>query len=79
MNEWINVNEKMPEEFVEVLVYAKNEINVTFEHGEGYLAIDRICTWNDDYPASFRTDRFFGKVSHWMPLPSPPIPIEVKD
>ena len=70
--EWISINKMMPEPFLDVLVYAINTHGDTYDKGEKYLAIDRIVQWND-MPLSFRTDRFYGEVTHWMPLPKLPI------
>lgn len=70
--QWIAVEDRLPEAFVDVLIYASNIIGDTYECGERYCAIDKFCIWKDGYESCFRTDRFFGKVTHWMPLPSPP-------
>ena len=71
-NQWIDVNERLPELFEDVLVHATDSLDLTFEKGTGYHAIDRLVEWNDSGEISFRTDRFFGKVHHWMPLPNLP-------
>lgn len=44
----------------------------TFRKDERYFSIDRVVRWNDRKEPSFRTDRFYGKVTHWMPLPEFP-------
>lgn len=72
MNEWISIKDALPKEFVDVLVCAINLSDITFAIGEKYHAIDRWVIWNDEYKPSFRTDRFFGKVIFWMPLPELP-------
>lgn len=67
--EWISVKEKLPEPFVDVLAIAINLKGFSFEKGEPYMALDSFCIWNDEHSPSFGTDRFYGKVTHWMPLP----------
>lgn len=69
---WISVKEKLPELFIDVLAYCINECGATYEKGDRYCCIDRLCKWTDDYPESFRTDRFYGHVTHWMLLPEFP-------
>ena len=70
--EWISVEDMLPEIFVEVLVYATNISGDTHELGKKYLAIDCLVVWPSDHPTCFRADRYFGQVTHWMPLPLPP-------
>lgn len=72
-SEWIKVPDRLPEPWVDVLVWCQNlGASSSFEMDEYYAAIDRWCIWTDDHPPSFRTTRFFGVVIAWMPLPSPP-------
>lgn len=70
--EWISVKERLPTAWDDVLCWCVNEHGETYQKGEWYAAIDRFCIWSDWHSPSFRTDRFFGKVTHWMPLPEPP-------
>ena len=72
MSEWISVKDSLPYPFVDILAYCTNATDLTYEKGEKYCAIDRWCIWMDGEEPSFRTDRFFGKVTHWMPLPEAP-------
>lgn len=72
MKEWISVEDSLPEEFVDVLVCAQSSVGNPIAEDEFYHAIDRICIWNDGHPRSFRTSRFYGRVTHWMPLPELP-------
>ena len=73
MSEWIDVNDRLPEDFVDVLIYAKSEKTATYNAGDMYMAIDQIVLWNDTLERSFRTDRFFnGRVLYWMTLPEAP-------
>lgn len=81
--DWISVEEQLPQLVDEI--YSEDVLTWCISHGkpnewgcpntyaaeESYMAIDRITKWNDASP-SFRTSRFFGKVTHWMPLPKPP-------
>ena len=71
-NKWISVKDKLPDFFTDVLVSCIDKAGITYKIGDQYCAIDRYCKWNDGEPDSFRTDRFFGEVTHWMVLPKPP-------
>lgn len=78
MNEWISVNDKLPELNQLVLVYAVGKIDGfigerTIEICERF--IQRIFPpspglemWSSPYQY-FHTDY---KITHWMPLPEPP-------
>ena len=75
---WWGVNEKLPDEFVDVLTLCISHGRST-EYGlnmypinEKYMAIDSFIKWSDGTIPSFRTDRYYGKVIAWMPLPKPP-------
>ena len=70
--EWISVKEKLPEPFVDVLVWCTSQVGLSIAIDEKYAAIDRFCIWQDDHMPSFRATRFFGHVTHWVPLPEPP-------
>jgi hypothetical protein len=84
MSEWISIEDDLPKikdndvYSDDVLTYCisdgvSRQFNMpnTYMEGEKYLAIDAITRWRDSSP-SFRTDKFYGKVTHWMPLPKPP-------
>jgi hypothetical protein len=56
MNNWIDVNEKLPDEDVEVLCSCGDDVFIASQHNSffhGYFH-DLIC------------------VTHWQPLPAPP-------
>ena len=59
MSEWISVEDKLPEDMVEVLAYAGEEMAVAYlsrgqwESEDQWLFVDYVIT-------------------HWMPLPPPP-------
>ncbi len=72
MTDWIKCSERLPEPFVDVLVWCKNNDGIGFTKGEKYLGVDRWVVWNDGYPPGFNTTRYYGSVSHWMPLPKTP-------
>ena len=56
MSEWISVEERLPEQLVDILVHhAKGKIDISFMCADGFLMENRL-----------------GKVTHWMPLPEPP-------
>lgn len=69
---WIKVEDALPDLGKNVLVIAINKVFGTFELGERYFAIDRLVQWNDNEKLTFRTDRLYGKVTHWMELPKMP-------
>lgn len=70
VQEWIPVNDRLPDGFGEVLVIVsgKPQKNITldaayeiaeYDHGEGWI-IEMWPEWED------------AVVTHWMPLPHPP-------
>ena len=86
---WISVEEKLPEiihnmshsEDILAFCVSNGEPSEfghpnTYDKDETYMCIDRLVKWSYRSEASFRTDRYYGKVTHWMPLPNSP---EVKD
>ena len=57
LNEWINRDECLPEWQADVLVrYANGKIDIS---------------WVDSVGA-FQFETLYGRVTHWMPLPTPP-------
>lgn len=54
--QWISVEERLPEEHKRVLVYV---------NGQGSME-------DTDRMRDGRWVRWFGRVTHWMPLPEPP-------
>ena len=73
MSEWIDVNDRLPEDFVDILAYVESEQTHGYNQGDMYFSIDAIILWNDTNERSFRGDRFkMGKVLYWMPLPQAP-------
>lgn len=67
---WISINDKLPEEFSEVLAYdteTKKIIVACFfydEKSDGLMYRE----WNT-VP---HDNNFIGFITHWMPLPEPP-------
>jgi hypothetical protein len=65
-NKWISVNDRLPEEGVQVLTYTEGEIieGCVGQYGWSYTWLNchgcGCCGENDD------------KTTHWMPLPDPP-------
>ena len=56
-NEWVNVEEKLPERYENVIVHYKNgKIEFDWQDGQG----------------NFLLDGEYGRVTHWMPIPAPP-------
>ena len=63
VQEWISVNDRLPEEKVNCIVHYKH----AYCDNDDYWAIG-ICFYNGD---KFQMDWSY-KVTHWMPLPKPP-------
>lgn len=64
---WIPVSERLPKEWVDVLVYSK------FKKAGVNIYIDRLVEMPCDDECDFFTDWEYGLgVTHWMPLPLPP-------
>ena len=63
VQEWISVNDRLPEEKVNCIVYYKH----AYCDNDDYWAIG-ICFYDGD---KFKMDWSY-KVTHWMPLPQPP-------
>ena len=67
MQEWISVNDRLPEEKVDCIVHYKH----AYCDNDGYWAIG-ICFYDGE---KFRLDPAY-KVTHWMQMPLSP---EVKN
>lgn len=63
VQEWISVDERLPEEKVNCIVHYKH----AYCDNDDYWAIG-ICFYNGE---KFQMDWSY-KVTHWMPLPKPP-------
>ena len=63
VQEWISVDEMLPEEKVNCIVHYKH----AYCDNDDYWAIG-ICFYNGE---KFQMDWSY-KVTHWMPLPKPP-------
>ena len=63
VQEWIPVDERLPEEKVDCIVHYKH----AYCNNDGYWAIG-FCFYDGE---KFRIDLAY-KVTHWMPLPEPP-------
>lgn len=82
---WIKVEDQLPE-MIPHLPYSEDILAFcvshgettefgspnTYHKGEKYIGIDRLVKWRDTGKISFRADRYYGKVTHWMPLPEAP-------
>lgn len=65
MSEWISVEERLPEQSVEVLVYDfVDSMDVMFLEVDD----DGYRFWADDNGYEYSIH----DVTHWMPLPEPP-------
>ena len=56
VQEWISVNDRLPNPFESVLVFRDGKISIDYNEGNGWFAYD------------FNGKR----VTHWMPLPEKP-------
>ena len=64
VQEWISVDDRLPEPFVSVLVHMPGEEPFPTVR-EGFISNDGI--WQS---AMFRREP--GEVTHWQPMPQPP-------
>ena len=64
VQEWISVDDRLPEPFVSVLVHMPGEEPFPTVH-EGFISNDGF--WQS---AIFRREP--GEVTHWQPMPQPP-------
>lgn len=71
MGQWIKCSERMPEEFADVLVCTEDS-----QVYEGYYFVSRGNTpvWKIYCYSSLYANNN-GIVTHWMPLPEPPVPV----
>ncbi len=67
MSEWISVKKEMPKEFIRVLAYAEKNDDFPFLDSNYFESSFDGEDWHEeiDYCRIF--------VTHWMPLPKPPI------
>ena len=68
VQEWISVEDRLPEPFVSVLVHMLGEEPFPTVR-EGFISNDGI--WQS---AMFRREP--GEVTHWQPMPQPPKEVE---
>jgi len=61
MNEWISVNDRLPD--------SKPEKRVNYLCFDGYAM---FVTEYREYKNGADFDQYFGIPTHWMPLPEPP-------
>lgn len=61
VNEWISVNDRLPEDENEYLVFTNSEIL-------GFAYFDVLEGWLISWVEGFEKD----DITHWMPLPEPP-------
>ena len=55
VQEWISVNDRLPNPFESVLVFRDGKISIDYNEGNGWFAYDLNGK----------------RVTHWMPLPQP--------
>ena len=66
--EWIDIRERLPEEGVPVLLYGI----IYTRGGNEYKYIREGVRENNNYQDGYCIEWIHG-VSHWMPLPEPPL------
>lgn len=64
MSEWISVDDRLPDIYEEVLVYADSEVRYC-----KYIANKFVF---EAYSSYGDCDDEYFNATHWMPLPSPP-------
>ena len=78
MNEWISVKERLPSNDDDVLVYHDRDHHISV----GYFEKDNVSYYHEEDGSKFYTDSGWeteipwaqkGGVTHWMPLPQPPM------
>ena len=62
--DWISVDDRLPKTFTLILFFGKEYDDVT-RHGQYGGGRWYDCDWSDDPIES--------EITHWMPLPKPPI------
>ncbi len=68
MSDWVNINDSMPSEGTEILLYGTesdfSEMTIYLgDYMDGFFAYMTPCN---------RFEGRLNKVTHWMPLPNPP-------
>ena len=71
MSEWISVDDRLPEDDEQVLVFARPLKLYPSENGRG-LVDTMICLGGDLWIHDWERQP---KVTHWMPLPDPPVEV----
>ena len=72
MSEWISVDDELPEEHSDVLVYYETS-PIKFRGGV-LLGPCHYMTQSSYYNDMFEMENRPHTVTHWMPLPEPPNP-----
>lgn len=65
MSELISIKERLPESGENVLVWFSGKPELEHEPRFGTAAFF-------EHSGRFSGEKYFGRVSHWMPLPEPP-------
>ena len=68
--EWIDVNERLPDNFASVLCYCKN--NSTGGKCATIGSCDKGCWFLQSGVGRQSYPHHYYEVTHWMPLPEPP-------
>jgi hypothetical protein len=75
--QWIKVEDKLPENDEDVLIYHSADSHITV----GFFEVDNVSYYIESDGSKFYTDDGWeteipwaqkGPVTHWMPLPIPP-------
>lgn len=67
MDKWVNINEKMPEDYEDVLMVREN-----LSMGVGWVLHCDSCIRLGFSGQSKGIEKWKIKVTHWMPLPDAP-------
>lgn len=73
---WISVEERLPKTRSSILGQKSNKVIVAFRFDDGTQGTDTAHTLNGDWVFEDRIVVVNRTVTHWMPLPEPPMEVE---
>lgn len=71
---WISVKERLPQDHEDVLVFTSDQDMAVAQ----YVELDTGLRWFLGSAADLSIDPF-GEITHWQPLPEPPVPYVYDD
>lgn len=74
MSDWISVKDRLPQEDVDVLAFCVSSNEQALPEYKNYCEVERLSNCFGEGKLNFRINALkYGTVTHWMPLPKPPI------